>query len=741
MTTENPPNQALLNKSERITDNGIALLRVASGLFFLLPGVYKVLNPADFQAMLAGFPDFLHPLLPLFFYVVIVSEIVGGILLIIGWNSRVAAVPLIVITIVAEILVVANDHNSQLRVLSLFAHVMGAGLYSGIIFLGSGRWSLGRYFSFLNWLAQKKPKLLYGFPRWVVSGAGHNFGIQLIRFSVALPFIAAFFLGISNTEYAALLPQSAFIKWPLLLLALIGGLSVMTGFQLKTMGWVLVALTVIHMLTVGLADISLSAIGLINILFHLLILAAVVSLRLISFGSELEVEHILSRDKRNVVVIGGGFAGTQLVKKLERQLSQEWQVVLISEENYMTFNPMLAEVVGASILPSHVIAPIRRMIRRTRFVSARVTNVDLDAKEVHFEGEDKLGSIGYEHLVFAFGSRANMDLVDGMQAHAMPFKLLGDALNLRNRVIQQMEKADQEIEPDRRSWMGHFIVIGAGFSGVEVGGAIQDFIRASQKHYPRLNDHDLKVSIVHRSEVPLQELSEQLGAHTLEHMVKRGVNMVMSARVGAVDAEGVTLSSGERLDGATVISTIGTRPNPIMGNLSIPAERGRISVNPDMSVVDNPGLWAIGDCALVPNAFDDKLSPPTAQFAIREGRQLAANIARVITGLDTVPFNYQSRGSMATIGHLNGVAELFSKIRLGGFSAWLVWRAFYLMLMPTFAKRTRIFFEWTWSMLFSPDIINLRFTTTKSADVTRGKQSAENDLPDGVWASSGSNTE
>ncbi|MFK7853347.1 MAG: NAD(P)/FAD-dependent oxidoreductase, partial [Granulosicoccus sp.] len=309
--------------------------------------------------------------------------------------------------------------------------------------------------------------------------------------------------------------------------------------------------------------------------------------------------------------------------------------------------------------------------------------------------------------------------VPGMREHAMPFKLLGDALKVRNRVIEQMEKADQESDSDRRRFMGHFIVVGAGFSGVEVGGAIQDFIRSSQKHYPRLHDADLKVSIVHRNQIPLQELPESLGKTSLARMSERGINMVMKSGVNLVDANGIETSDGGRIDGATVICTIGTQPNPLIDTLDVEKNRGKLVVDPDMSLTQHGNVWAIGDCAVIPNAHDQSTAPPTAQFAIREGQQLADNIKSAINGQSLKAFKYESKGSMATIGHLTGVADLFGMVRLAGFPAWLVWRAFYLMLMPTFAKKTRIFFEWTWSMLFSPDIINLRFTTTEQASGLR----------------------
>lgn len=715
----NTKDDSLLDRSERLTATGVGAIRIAAGVFFLIPGLYKLVNPADFVAMMQYMPGILQENASFVIGLVTIAEIVGGLLLIVGWNIRLAVLPLVVITVVANALVVTHDYDSKLRLLSVSTHLMGVGLYLALILLGSGRWAVSPRFNILYKLASASDGRFPAIAQWLTSGAAHNRGIQLIRLAVSIPFISAFFLGMADTDYRTALFSNGPVITILLSLSLLGGIAMLAGFQRRATGWLLAGLTLLHLFTVGIPDVALSQIGIINLLFHCLILASVVALRLIEYGSELEVEHILSQDKRNVVVVGGGFAGTQLVKKLENKLSSEWQVVLISEENYTTFNPMLAEVVGASILPSHVIAPIRRMLRRTRFISARVTSIDTNDRKVQFEGEGKNSTIPYEHLVLSIGSRANMELVPGMQEHAMPFKLLGDALELRNRVITQMEIADLETDPELRQWFGHFIIIGAGFSGVEVGGAIQDFIRASQRHYPRLHDSDLKVTVIHRRDIPLQEMKPSLGEHAMAKMKKRGIHFLMSTGVDAVDSEGVITSGGERVDGATVVSTIGTRPNPLIESLQLPTERGRICLNADMSVPGNEGIWAMGDCALVQNAHDNELAPPTAQFAIREGQQLADNIALAISGRATRPFNYAPRGSMATTGHLAGVAEIFGKIRLGGFPAWLVWRAFYLSLMPTFAKKTRIFFEWTWSMLFSPDIINLRFTTSRAADKQR----------------------
>ena len=711
--------RTVLDHSEHLTDTGLGILRIASGLFFLIPGVFKILSPGDFLNMMSSFPEFLQPHLPWLFSLVIFAEVAGGIMLIVGFHIRLAVPSLVVITLVAESMVVVNDTGSNMRLLSLVSHFMGAGLYTSLFFLGSGRWSIGSGKGLLNWIGKKGFGSVSVAARNASSGAGKNFGIFLIRASVALPFVAAIFIWAVDATYASVLFDYKWLNALLLIVSFVGGVSLLTGFQVTSMGWVLIVLTLFHLLFVAVPDTSNSVIGIINILFHLLIIAAVVSLRLIRFGSDLEVEHILSLDKKNVVVVGGGFAGTQLVKKLERKLPDDWQVVLISEENYITFNPMLAEVVGATVLPSHVIAPIRRMVRKTRFISARVTSIDEEAKTVHFEGEGRNGDISFEHLVLSFGSRANLAMIPGMNEHALPFKLLGDALRVRNRVIEQMEKAELEEDAEKRRWLGRFVVIGGGFSGVEVAGAIQDFILSSHKHYPRLNDSDLSVTMIHRGAALLPEMNETLGERTLRHMSKRGVEILLKTGVTGVDERGVIVDPETRVDGGTVICTIGTMANPLIERMTIPTDRGRILVEPDMSVKDHSNIWAIGDCALIPNAQDGELSPPTAQFAIREGRQLADNIHRAVCETQTKPFNYQSKGSMATIGHLNGVAEVFGKMNMSGFPGWLLWRAFYLSLMPTFSKKTRIFFEWTWSMLFSADIINLRFTTTEKADVSR----------------------
>lgn len=684
---------------ERLTEQGIGLLRLASGLFFLIPGLVNALQPQDFLVLVERLPvmqqaSWLHPL-------VTAVQIICGLMLVVGWQTRLTPIPLAIITILIGYLAVINDTTSTLQALSLYAFIATVGIYTSLVFLGSGAWAI------------QAAKPILG----LTSGAARNFGVLVLRVALAFFFITVAVIGWSDAVYRSVLPAAATLYHLTMLLCLLGGLSVLTGFKVNSMGWLLASLTVLHFIFIGWAEAWASQIGLIYVLLHGLVLAAIISLRIIRFGSDLAVEHILSRDKKTVVVLGSGFAATSLAKRLERRLPADWQLVIISEQNYLTFNPMLAEIVSGAVMPAHVIASIRQMLRKTRFINGQVTAVDTTKRLLTYKNDVGSATISYHHLVFALGSRANLNIVPGMAQHALPFKLLGDALALRNRIIERLEAAEQEPDPARRAWLGHFVVIGGGFSGVEVAGAIQDFIHASRRYYPRLRLTDLKVSLVHNSALPIPELGrESLGRHTLMAMQKAGIMMQMNSGVTAVDANGVILADSTRLDGGTIICSIGTKPNPLLKTLTaLPQDRGRLKVNPDMSVIGAENIWAIGDCAVVPNAHDGKTAPPTAQFAIREGQQLADNIKRVIHGRASQPFSYQSKGSMAAIGHLNGVADL-GFIQISGFAAWLLWRAFYLSLMPTMAKKCKIFFEWNWSMLFSPDTVNLRFTTSATID-------------------------
>jgi len=415
----------------------------------------------------------------------------------------------------------------------------------------------------------------------------------------------------------------------------------------------------------------------------------------------------------NIVIVGGGFAGTTLARELQGRMPPSVSLTLVSEESYTTFNPMLPEAVGAAIFPEQAVAPIRAMLfPSTRFVMGTVTEVDSREKVLKCETLAGARTLAYDHLVFAFGSRARLDLVPGMAEHALPLKTVGDALHIRNVVLRRAARIELESDPALRRGLGHFIVIGGGFSGVEVAGTLADCLAGIGRYYPRVSPGELSITLVQDIDRLLPELPPRLGRAALSSLTSRGVNVLLGARAAEILEHGVRLSSGAMVEGGTVICTIGTRPNALVELLDVLKDRGRIVVAPDLSVPGHDGLWAIGDCALVTNALDGSIAPPTAQFAVQEAKQLARNLLARLHGKKLEPFRYRSRGMMASIGHLKGVAEVFG-VPLTGLAAWLVWRAYYLSRMPTLGRKLRIFVEWTWGMFFPADITHLRFTRSR----------------------------
>jgi NADH dehydrogenase len=414
---------------------------------------------------------------------------------------------------------------------------------------------------------------------------------------------------------------------------------------------------------------------------------------------------------KNLVIVGGGFAGTRTAKLLEHTLPPDWTLTLISQENFITFNPLLPEVVGASIMPSHVIAPHRQMIHCSHVAMAQVSEIDTAARELHYLGEGP-GVLRYDQLVLTCGTNANLDVVQGMNRNALPLKTLGDALFLRNRIIARLEQAELQPDPEYRRWLTSFIVVGGGFSGVETSGELVDFLHASLKYYRRIRREDLRIVLLHSGDRLLPELSASLGEFTLRKMRSNGVDVRLGTRAVSVTDRHVQLESGDILVGGTVICTIGTQPNSLLESIPAAKSRGRLVVNPDMSVPGVDGVWAAGDCAAVINALDGKICPPTAQFAEAQATQLAANIVARLAGQPTKPFRFRPQGQLSSIGHNKAVAEVFG-LKLSGFIAWLMWRGLSLLRIPTLGRKTRLFLEWNWAMFFPPDLAHLGYRRTQ----------------------------
>ena len=419
-------------------------------------------------------------------------------------------------------------------------------------------------------------------------------------------------------------------------------------------------------------------------------------------------------NERRVIIVGGGFAGVTLAQHLERKLTPEIEIVLISSENHMVFTPMLAEVVGRSISPLHMLVAGRQMVRRTRWLTAQVTEIDLKTRLVRYAGAtgETAASLTYEELVLACGSLVNVNMMPGLAAYAYPMKTIGDAIYLGNDLISRFEEAAVESDATRRRRLLNIVVIGGGFSGVEVAGAMMEIASRALRFYPILQGERPHIILLQHGNLLIPELNApSLSQSAYGKLHKAGVDIRLHCGAKEITAAGVRLQNGEFIEAATIVSAIGTSPNPLIERLGLLLQHGRLVTNPDMSVPGTSNVWALGDCALVPNAFDQRPSPPTAQFAIRQANQLAANLLRKLRGQPTQPFSFKGLGMLASLGNRTAVAEVLG-IRLSGFIAWILWRAIYLGKLPTLIRKVEVLVDWTWHALFPPNIVQLQVSRT-----------------------------
>jgi len=424
------------------------------------------------------------------------------------------------------------------------------------------------------------------------------------------------------------------------------------------------------------------------------------------------------KEVNRIVILGGGFAGMKTAESLEHQFLHDRSVsiTLISETNALLFTPMLAEVAGSSLEPSHISTPLRSSLPRTNFVRATVENIDLEKRVVKLAADPSRNEGGpretpYDQLVLALGAVSNYLGMANVEKYALDFKSLLDAIRVRNRVIEMFERADSERNPDVRSRLLTFVIAGGGFAGVELAGALNDFGRGILADYPNLGPEDLKVILVHSRDHILPELTESLGRYAQEKMAARGVIFRLNARLTDFQPGLVVLSDGE-VPAETLVWTAGTAPNPLLRTLPIERDkRGAVIVETTLAIKNHPGVWALGDCAAVLDGRTGKACPPTAQFALREAPILAKNIRASLEGRPLRPFQFDSLGALCVVGHQTACAELsvpFARtksMRFSGLLAWAMWRGIYLAKLPGLERKIRVLMDWTVELFFPRDIV------------------------------------
>jgi len=396
-----------------------------------------------------------------------------------------------------------------------------------------------------------------------------------------------------------------------------------------------------------------------------------------------------------------------LEKLLSARLTKgEAEITLVNRDNFFLFTPMLHEVAASDLEITNIVNPLRKLLKRTQVVVGQGTRIDLANQKVWIERglRNQPHELGYDHLVLALGSHTNYFNLPGLKEFSLAMKTLPDAVQLRAQIIQHLEDANSErILNDRRSLLT-FVVAGGGFAGVETVAAINDFVREALKFYPNLNEEMLRVVLVHPGAVILPELGEELGQYAQKVLAQQGVEILLNTRVSGMSEKQVSLSGEEPLPANTLVWTAGTIPNLLLSDLPCAKERNRIVVNHFLHVPDRPCVWAVGDCAHVPDIrHPGKSHPPTAQHAIREGMLVARNIAATFSNRPLKAFSFKTIGLLASIGRRTGVARILG-FNLSGFFAWWLWRTIYLSKLPGLDKKVRVAFEWTLDLVFHKDV-------------------------------------
>jgi NADH dehydrogenase len=452
---------------------------------------------------------------------------------------------------------------------------------------------------------------------------------------------------------------------------------------------------------------------------------------------------------QRIVVLGGGFAGVSTAQELAKRLRKQGRlaapavgsspstapasptdqglvsVTLLDRANYFVFQPLLADVISGTIETTHVVVPLRRMLRHVDVEVGYVEDIDTDAGQVHVRRRhsDETFSVPYDALVVALGSVTDFRRVPGMAEHALGVRTLGDAFYLRNRALAMLEDAGTEADPERRRRLLTFVVVGGGSTGVEVAAELEDLVRTAWRTFPKSGEPatspEPEVVLVHSGPYVLPDFGERLGRYATRKLRDAGVRLVLGHRLVSIDTDGVDLDDGTRIDASTIVSTVGNAPHPVVSRLRAEKdERGWLRVDPTFAVPGLDRVWALGDCASIPDPHTGRAQPATAQHAVREGPVAARNVLAALAGEAPTTFDYGAQGMLVSLGRFRGVGEV-KGLKVSGLVAWFLWRSYYLLRLPSLERRLRVAIDWTLDLLVAHDVteINMRRTRSRPGEV------------------------
>jgi NADH dehydrogenase len=397
------------------------------------------------------------------------------------------------------------------------------------------------------------------------------------------------------------------------------------------------------------------------------------------------------------LILGGGFAGAYVARLLGKR-----GATIVSHENFMLYTPLLPEAASGTLEPRHTVVPLRVMCPNAELLLGNLTEIDLEGKTATIETDGGPQLVRWTELVLALGAVPRTFPVPGLREHALSFKSLPDAINLRNHVLRRLEDADAALDDDTRRAQLSFVFVGAGYAGVEALAELSDLAGDAMRYYPRLRDVPQRWVLVDAAPKILPEIPPRLGEYAARELMERGVEIHVGTTLESVSADEAVLGDGTRIPTHTLVWTAGVRANPLLRKLGLPLDdRGRVEVDELLRVRGVPSVWALGDCARVPNTRSATPDPPTCQHALRQARQLAKNLSG-----DPKPYGYRMLGQVATLGRYKGIADVLG-LRFRGFIGWFITRSYHLYQLPLAQRRTRVVVDWTVSLLFRRDLAEL----------------------------------
>jgi NADH dehydrogenase len=418
-----------------------------------------------------------------------------------------------------------------------------------------------------------------------------------------------------------------------------------------------------------------------------------------------------------ILVVGGGYVGMYTALRLQKKLAgREADITVVDPQPHMTYQPFLPEAAAGNVSPRHVVAPLRKVLRRCRIVTGSVVGIDHARKVAKVDtaaGTRK--ELAYDHVVVAPGSVARTLPIPGLRECAVGFKTIGEAIYLRNHVLAQLDAAATADDDKLRQRLMTFVFVGGGYAGIEALAELEDMAREAIQYYPELNQKDMRWVLVEAANRILPEVGPEMGAYTIQRLVERGMDLRLNTRLESCVDGRIVLSDGDEFEADTVVWTAGVKAHPLLEKTDLPRdERGRVTCLATLQVVDAggqivEGAWSAGDCSAVPDLTSDvpgATCSPSAQHAVRQAKRLGDNIIGVLRGDPPVEYRHKYAGSVASLGLYKGVAQVYG-IKLKGVAAWFMHRTYHVSRVPTFNRKVRVIADWTLALFLKREVVSL----------------------------------